>query len=107
MLSQSGTTGSVTDTLALHDALPISTKTVTGNVAGTVDIDGAATAAGGPISSASSLSFTVVHAGGAERVMSGLKWSLRSGSTGVVSVTIVDLNGNTVTSGPDSTLSVT
>src|SRR5205814_1833822 len=74
--------------------------TVTGKLVGAVVLKGTAPGAG----AGSLLSFNVIHAGPDHVDLSGAPTDLTAGADRVVTGTIKDLNGNTVT---DSVLSVT
>ena len=65
--SQLSGSGSVTGLGASTASAGVATKIVTGNLAGPVSLAASATAAGGPITSASDVSFTVV-AGAANKL---------------------------------------
>src|SRR6184192_830305 len=82
----------------------VATITVTGNQLGTVTISasagGLAAGAGNPIT------FTVVAGAANKLALSGSTADLTAGTTRVLTATIQDVNGNTLTTGADSTLSV-
>src|SRR5436309_3050782 len=83
----------------------VATITVTGNQLGTVTISasasGLAAGAGNPIT------FTVVAGAANKLALSGSTADLTAGTRRTLTATIQDVNGNTVTTGSDSSLSVT
>src|SRR5205823_5914138 len=97
--------GSVTGLGSSNASGGVATITVTGNQLGTVTISasagGLAAGAGNPIA------FTVVAGAANKLALSGSTADLTAGTTRVLTATIQDVNGNTVTTGSDSSLSVT
>src|SRR5439155_712454 len=97
--------GSVTGLGSSNASGGIATITVTGNQLGTVTISasagGLAAGAGNPIT------FHVVAGAANKLLLSGSTADLAAGATRQLTATIQDVNGNTITTGADSTLSVT
>src|SRR6266436_5148693 len=97
--------GSVTGLGSSNASGGVATITVTGNQLGTVTISasagGLAAGAGNPIT------FTVVAGAANKLLLSGSTADLAAGATRQLTATIQDVNGNTITTGADSTLSVT
>src|SRR5881398_2608019 len=97
--------GSVTGLGSSNASGGVATITVTGNQLGTVTISasagGLAAGAGNPIT------FTVVAGAANKLALSGSTVDLTAGMTRVLTATIQDVNGNTLTTGADSSLSVT
>src|SRR5436190_1936842 len=98
-------TGSVTGLGSTNAVAGVATITVTGSQLGSVTIGASAGAlaagTGNPIT------FTVVAGAANKLALSGSTADLPAGATRVLTATIQDVNGNTVTTGSDSTLSVT
>src|SRR5438105_598278 len=96
--------GSVTALGSSNASGGVATITVTGNQLGTVTISasagGLAAGAGNPIT------FNVVAGAANKLLLSGSTADLAAGATRQLSATIQDVNGNTITTGADSTLSV-
>ncbi len=90
---QSGA-GTVTGTGTATAASGVATKTITGALVGPVVME--ATAAG--LTTGTLGSFTVVHGAAADIVLTGATTNLTSGATRVLTATIRDAAGNTVTS---------
>jgi N-acetylneuraminic acid mutarotase len=101
--------GSVTGLGSSTAVAGVATLTVTGNLAGSVEITATATASGGALTTGTGnpITFTVVTGTATKLAVSGATTNLASGTTRVLTATIQDANGNTVTTGADSTLSVT
>ena len=97
---QSGA-GTVTGTGTATAVAGVATKTITGQLVGAVVME--ATAAG--LTTGTLGSFTVVHGAATQISLTGAVTSLTSGATRVLTATIQDAAGNTVTS--DSTTVVT
>jgi hypothetical protein len=104
--SQTTGTGSVTGLASGPASAGVATDTVTGNLAGPVTLKASGTINGATTSS-NTLTFSVTPGTATQIVLSGLTTSLASGSTRTLTATIEDAAGNTVTSGPDSTDSIT
>jgi hypothetical protein len=92
------TTGTMTSTLTVTTSATTPVGTYSFTVTGTPSSGGARTANG---------TLTVQAGPAAKLALSGSTADLASGSTRTLTATIQDTNGNTVTTGPDSTLSVT
>ena len=97
---QSGA-GTVTGTGTATASAGVATKTITGQLVGSVTME--ATAAG--LTTGTLGAFTVVHGAAAQIALSGSTANLASGATRVLTATIQDAAGNTVTA--DSTTVVT
>jgi hypothetical protein len=105
--SQPSGTGSVTGLGSSTASGGVATKIVTGNIAGPVDLRASATLSGPGATSSSLVSFTVTFGTASRIVVSGSTGTLASGTTRVVTATITDAAGNTVTGGPDATDTLT
>ena len=84
----------------------VATKSVTGLLVGSVSVKASASLSGpGPTSSAA-LTFNVVPGAASQVVLSGAVTDLTAGSARSLTATVKDAFGNTVTSGPDGSVSV-
>ena len=72
----------------------MATKTITGVLVGSVTME----ATSGGLTTGTLGAFTVVHAAAADIVLTGSTANLPSGATRVLTATIVDAAGNTITS---------
>ena len=84
----------------------VATKTVTGNLAGSVTLQASATLSGPGSTNSNTLTFNVVHGAASQIVLSGSTADLPSATSRTFTATIQDAAGNTVTTGADSTVSV-
>jgi hypothetical protein len=84
----------------------VATDTVTGNVAGSVNLKATVTLSSGSTTS-NTLSFTVSFGTATQIVLSGSTGTLAVGTTRTFTATIEDAAGNRVTSGTDSSATVT
>src|SRR5206468_3914219 len=115
--AQTGGTGSVSGTGSSAASGGVATKTVTGNLAGGVTLTGnragpvsiqaSGTLNSSPVTSSSTLTFTVVHGTATKIVLSGTTTDLPSSTTRQLTATIEDAAGNTVNDGADATDSIT
>src|SRR6185437_5385330 len=94
--SQTGGTGSVTGTGSSTASAGVATKTITGNLVGTITLRASGTV-NAAVTNSNTLSFNVVHGTATQIVLSGATTSLASGTTRQLTATIEDANGNTVT----------
>src|SRR5438132_1708445 len=87
----------------------VATLTVTGNLAGSVTITASATGSGGALAAGTGnpITFNVVTGAASKLALSGSTANLTAGTTRTLTATIQDTGGNTIMTGPDSTLSVT
>src|SRR5437868_6736626 len=97
--------GTVTGLGSTNAAAGVATLTATGNQLGSVTISASggslAAGAGNPIT------FNVVAGSANKMLLSGSTADLAAGATRQLTATIQDVNGNTITTGADNTLSVT
>src|SRR5438132_1440156 len=102
-------TGTVTGLGSSMAVAGVATLTVTGGQPGSVTITASATGSGGALAAGTGnpIAFNVVAGAASKLALSGATANLASGSTRVLTATIQDASGNTVTTGADSTLSVT
>jgi len=102
-------TGTVTGLGSSTAVAGVATLTVTGGQPGSVTITASATGSGGALAAGTGnpVAFNVVAGAASKLALSGATTDLAAGSTRVLTATIQDANGNTVTTGADSTLSVT
>jgi len=108
--AKTGGTGTVTGLGSSTAVAGVATLTVTGAQAGSVTITASATGSGGALTAGTGnpITFNVVASTTASKLaLSGSTADLTSGNTRVLTATIQDTGGNTITSGPDSTLGVT
>lgn len=98
--------GTVTGLTTVTVSAGVATDTVTGALAGSVRLDATGTYGGTAVTS-NSLAFTVTFGAASQIVLSGSTTALQSGTTRVLTATIEDAVGNAVTSGADSTDSIT
>ena len=98
-------TGTVTGLGSTNAVGGIATLTVTGNQLGPVTI--AASGGGLAAGTGNPITFNVVAGAANKLALSGSTADLTAGTTRVLTATIQDVNGNTVTTGADSSLSVT
>ncbi len=103
--SQTTGAGSVTGLTTVAASGGVATDTVTGNVAGSVTLQASGTV-NGSAKNSNTLTFSVTFGSATQIVLSGGS-SLVSGSSETLTATIEDAAGNTVTSGTDSSRSVT
>jgi hypothetical protein len=99
-------TGTVTGLTSVAASAGVATDTVTGSVAGSITLEATGTLAGASKTS-NTLTFTLTFGTASKIVLSGSTASLQSGTTRLLTATIEDAAGNTVTSGADSTDSIT
>src|SRR5438552_4332429 len=102
-------TGTVTGLGSSMAVAGVATLTVTGGQPGSVTITASATGSGGALAAGTGnpITFTVVAGAAAKLALSGATTDLASGSTRVLTATIQDAASNTVTTGADSTISIT
>ncbi len=98
--------GAVTGLGASTASGGVATDVITGSTAGAVNLQANATLTQGSTTS-NTLTVTVTFGPATQIVLSGSTTSLASGTTRTFTATIEDAAGNTVTSGPDSTDSIT
>src|SRR2546425_767840 len=103
--AQTSGTGSLTGLGSRNAVAGVATLTVTGNLAGSVTITASAT--GLVAGTGNPITLTVVAGAAAKLALSGATTDLASGSTRVLTATIQDAASNTVTTGADSTISIT
>ena len=84
----------------------IATETVTGGIAGTIKLQASATLSSGAASS-NTLTFTIAIGPASQIDLAGQQADLASGTPRTFTATIEDGGGNPITSGPDSSVSVT
>jgi hypothetical protein len=100
--------GSVTGLGSATATNGVATKTITGNQAGTVNLQASGGFNGNTgTTSSNTLTDTVLAGTASQIVLSGATTDLASGSTRQLTATIEDAAGNTITSGSDSTASIT
>src|SRR5947208_1276318 len=102
-------TGTVTGLGSSTAVAGVATLTVTGGQPGSVTITASATGSGGALAAGTGnpIAFNVVAGAASKLALSGATANLTAGATRVLTATIQDTGGNTITTGPDSTLSVT
>jgi len=98
-------TGTVTGLGSVNAVAGVATLTVTGNQAGPVTITASAT--GLTAGTGNPITFNIVADVASKIALSGATGNLASGITRQLTATIQDSSGNTITSGPASTSSVT
>jgi hypothetical protein len=85
----------------------VATKPLSGQLAGPVTIQATASLSGAPAATSNTLLFNVVHGTASQIALSAASGGdLASGTARTFTATIEDAAGNTVTDGPDSTVSV-
>src|SRR6266478_5310658 len=101
--------GTVTGLGSATASAGVATLTVTGNAPGSITITASATGSAGALTpgSGNPITFNVVIGAASKLLLSGSTANLTAGTTRVLTATIQDTAGNTITTGPDSTLSVT
>src|SRR5437667_341055 len=101
-------TGTVTGLGSSTAVAGIATLTVTGSSAGSITITASATGSGGALvaGTGNPITFNVVTGAASKLALSGSTANLTAGTTRVLTATIQDTAGNTITTGPDSNLSV-
>ena len=104
--AKSAGAGTVTGLTSVAASSGVATDTVTGALAGSITLDATGTLAGASKTS-NTLTFTVTFGTASQVVLSGSTTALQSGTTRVLTATIEDAVGNAVTSGADSTDSIT
>src|SRR5206468_1449288 len=97
--------GTVTGLGSTNAVAGVAAITVTGNQLGTVTIS--ASAGGLAAGTGNPITFNVVAGAANKLLLSGSTADLAAGATRQLTATIQDVNGNTITTGADSTLSVT
>src|SRR5437016_5738666 len=102
-------TGTVTGLGSATASAGVATLTVTGNAPGSITITASATGSAGALTpgSGNPITFNVVTGAASKLALSGSTANLTAGTTRVLTATIQDTAGNTITTGPDSSLSVT
>jgi hypothetical protein len=105
--AQAGGTGSVSGTGASPAVAGVATKSLTGNLAGSVTIRGSTTLSGPGATNSNTLTFAVTFGPATQIGLMGSTAALASGTPRTVTATIRDAAGNAVTSGADSSVSVT
>src|SRR6266853_1257964 len=102
-------TGTVTGLGSSTAVAGVATLTVTGGQPGSVTITASATGSGGALvaGTGNPITFNVVTGAASKLALSGSTANLTAGTTRVLTATIQDTAGNTITTGPDSSLSVT
>jgi ribosomal protein L18E len=107
--SQTAGTGSVNGLGSVNAVGGVATLTITGSQLGSVTISASAAGSGGPLAAGTGnpITFAVVAGAANKLALSGSTADLTAGVTRVLTATIQDINGNTVTSGTDSSLNVT
>src|SRR5436309_408743 len=101
--------GTVTGLGSATASAGVATLTVTGNAPGSITITASATGSGGALTGGTGnpITFSVVTGAANKLVLSGSTANLTAGATRTLTATIQDSAGNTITTGSDSTLSVT
>src|SRR5205823_1912784 len=101
--------GSVTGLGSSTAVAGVATLTVTGNAVGSVTITASATGSSGALATGTGnpITFNVVAGNATKLALSGATTDLTSSATRLLTATIQDTAGNTITTGADSTLSVT
>src|SRR6266446_1832001 len=101
--------GTVTGLGSATASAGVATLTVTGNAPGSITITASATGSAGALTpgSGNPITFNVVIGAASRLALSGSTANLTAGATRVLTATIQDTAGNTIMTGPDSTLSVT
>src|SRR5438067_3419675 len=101
--------GTVTGLGSTNAVAGVATLTVTGNQLGSVTISASAIGSGGPLAAGTGnpITFTVVAGPASKDLLSGSTSDLTAGTTRQLTATIQDANGNTITTGADSSLNVT
>src|SRR5207245_308203 len=101
-------TGTVTGLGSSMAVAGVATLTVTGGQPGSVTITASATGSGGALAAGTGnpIAFNVVAGAASKLALSGSTADLAAGTTRVLTATIQDTGGNTITTGPDSNLSV-
>src|SRR5438128_5392286 len=109
MFAKTGGAGTVTGLGATNAVGGVATLTVTGNQLGSVTISASATGSAGALTpgAGNPITFNVVTGAASKIALSGSTANLTAGSTRTLTATIQDSAGNTITTGGDSTLSVT
>src|SRR6266481_2649146 len=109
MFAKTGGAGTVTGLGATNAVGGVATLTVTGNQLGSVTISASATGSGGALAAGAGnpITFNVVAGAANKLLLSGSTADLAAGATRQLTATIQDVNGNTITTGADSILSVT
>src|SRR6266446_4312915 len=102
-------TGTVTGLGSATASAGVATLTITGNAPGSITITASATGSGGALvaGTGNPITFNVVIGAASKLALSGSTANLTAGATRVLTATIQDTAGNTIMTGPDSTLSVT
>src|SRR5438552_1025003 len=102
-------TGTVTGLGSATASAGVATLTVTGNAPGSITITASATGSAGALTpgSGNPITFNVVTGAASKLALSGSTANLTAGATRTLTATIQDSAGNTITTGSDSTLSVT
>src|SRR5437899_3780309 len=101
--------GTVTGLGSATASAGVATLTVTGNAPGSITITASATGSAGALTpgSGNPITFNVVTGAASKLALSGSTANLTAGATRTLTATIQDSAGNTITTGSDSTLSVT
>src|SRR3989441_161654 len=102
-------TGTVTGLGSSTAVAGVATVTVTGALAGSVTITASGTASTDALAAGTGnpITFNVVAGAAAKLALSGSTADLASGSTRQLTATVQDTGGNTVSTGADSTISIT
>src|SRR5882724_5557212 len=107
--AKSAGTGTVTGLGSATASAGVATLTITGSAPGSITITASATGSGGALvaGTGNPITFNVVIGAASKLALSGSTANLTAGATRVLTATIQDTAGNTIMTGPDSTLSVT
>ena len=102
-------TGTITGLGSATASGGVATLTVTGNQPGAITITASATGSAGALTpgTGNPITFNVVTGTASKIALSGSTANLTAGTTRTLTATIQDSAGNTITTGADSTLSVT
>ncbi|MEO6857459.1 MAG: hypothetical protein ABI323_02580, partial [Solirubrobacteraceae bacterium] len=96
-------TGTITGLSTITASGGVAADTITGALAGPISLQASATLSGPGATSSLAQSFSVVAGPATQLALSGSSTNLGAGATRTLTATIQDANGNTVTSGADST----
>src|SRR5438067_3019687 len=109
MFAKTAGVGTVTGLGSTNAVAGVAALTETANQLGSVTISASAIGSGGPLAAGTGnpITFTVVAGPASKDLLSGSTSDLTAGTTRQLTATIQDANGNTITTGADSSLNVT